>query len=332
MTTEKNWPSFRTGLNPYGLTYHLGLQGQGPARHNPNGVGLEGFIELAISIDARALEIFDPWVAAMSDDEVLKLRERLDAADIKPIVSTNLFNGDHDMAFRSADLLGADLIRMALTPVLCGERAKQDDWDGLVASVKEGIRKVGPRAADLGKTIGIENHQDFASQELVDFCEMGPGVGITYDTGNSFPVAEAPLDFTATVAPHVCLMHLKDYRAHFSNEGFRLVRCASGDGAVPFAEIFDILGNHKDALTAVIELPALDARHVRLFNADWWKGYTPKSAQSLAACLLALQRNKLSEDGDHRTPWERGADDELVAYEIDMMRKSAENMKQLGIL
>ncbi|MGJ8584150.1 MAG: sugar phosphate isomerase/epimerase family protein [Marinosulfonomonas sp.] len=314
------------------MTYHLGLQGQGTPRHNPNGVGLDGFIELAKSIDAKALEIFDPWVAALSDDDVRKLRDKLDSAGIKPVVSTNLFNGDHDMAFRSADLLGADIMRMALTPVLCGDRAKQDDWQGLSASVGKGIRELGPRAADLGKTIGIENHQDFTSQELVDFCEMGPGVGITYDTGNSFPVAEAPLDFTKTVAPHVCLMHLKDYRAHFSDEGFRLVRCASGDGAVPFPEIFSILGQHHDALTAVIELPALEARHVKLFNPDWWDGYAPKSAQSLAACLLALQRNKLSETGDHRTPWERGADDELVAYELDMMRKSAENMKQLGIL
>ena len=30
------------GLNPYGLTYILGLQGSGTPRANPNGAGLEG--------------------------------------------------------------------------------------------------------------------------------------------------------------------------------------------------------------------------------------------------------------------------------------------------
>ncbi|TIP77668.1 MAG: sugar phosphate isomerase/epimerase, partial [Mesorhizobium sp.] len=35
---------FRLGLNPYGLTYTLGLQGRGTPRHNPDGTGLEGFI------------------------------------------------------------------------------------------------------------------------------------------------------------------------------------------------------------------------------------------------------------------------------------------------
>ncbi len=43
--------AFISGLNPYGLTYHLGLQGAGGPRANPNGAGLEGFI--AIAIEAR---------------------------------------------------------------------------------------------------------------------------------------------------------------------------------------------------------------------------------------------------------------------------------------
>ncbi len=34
----------QTGLNPYGLTYVLGLQGHGTERANPKGRGLEGFI------------------------------------------------------------------------------------------------------------------------------------------------------------------------------------------------------------------------------------------------------------------------------------------------
>ena len=41
------------GLNPYGLTYVLGLQGQGTPRANPNGRGLEGFIEIAQELGAQ---------------------------------------------------------------------------------------------------------------------------------------------------------------------------------------------------------------------------------------------------------------------------------------
>ena len=71
-------------------------------------------------------------------------------------------------------------------------------------------------------------------------CEETKGVGICVDAGNTFPVAEAPMDFYARVAPYVRHVHLKDYRVQFTDEGYRLVRCAIGDGAVPIAEMLDL--------------------------------------------------------------------------------------------
>lgn len=327
-----NWPEFVTGLNPYGLTYHLGLQGKGTERENPAATGLEGFIALGEELGVRALEIFDPWIEQFSDEDLRALKDRLDALGITPVVSGGLVTEANESLYRSARILGAKTIRFALTRVLCGARAAQDDWGALRDGVVAAIEQQGNRAADEGIWIAIENHQDFTSAELVEFCGLAPSVGITYDTGNSFPVAEAPLDFTRTVAPHVRHLHLKDYRVQFTHEGMRLVRCAIGDGAVPFAEVFSILGEHHDRMVAVLEPGALEARHVRLFEPDWWQGYAPKSAEALAACLLAAQRNRLAENDDFRTPWEQGDDNGLVAYELAMIRRSAANMKALGIL
>ena len=39
---------FAFGLNPYGLAYHVGLQGAGGPRANPRGVGLKGFVAAII--------------------------------------------------------------------------------------------------------------------------------------------------------------------------------------------------------------------------------------------------------------------------------------------
>ena len=66
-------------------------------------------------------------------------------------------------------------------------------------------------------------------------------------------------------------VHLKDYRVQLTDEGFRLVRCAIGDGAVPFPEMVAILAEHHETLPAVLEPGALEARHVRLFTPDWWQ-------------------------------------------------------------
>jgi len=323
-----------TGINPYGLTYVLGLQGQGTPRVNPKGAGLEGFVAIAEQLDAKTLEIFEPWLAKMSDAELAAFRDRLKNLGMTPVVSSGLQTADIASCIRSARGVDAKMIRFALTPVLCGDRdAWGDKWRELVASVHRKLADYSGKAAEHGLTLLIENHQDFSSHELVTLCERyGPNVAIVYDTGNSFPVAEAPLDFTRVIAPHVRHVHLKDYNVQFTREGFRLVRCAIGDGAVPFRELVAILGKHHTSLTAVLEPGALEARHVRLFTPDWWSGYAPKSAQALAACLLAAQRNRLPEDADYRTPWERNDDAALPDYEMKMIRRSAENMRALGLM
>jgi 3-oxoisoapionate decarboxylase len=323
----------RAGLNPYGLTYHLGLQGAGTPRANPRGAGLEGFIAIGKEIGARALEIFDPWLRAMSDDELARLRERLAALDMIPIVSSGLMMGPFESALRSARALGATTIRYGLTNVLCGDRsALGAGWPELVATVRAALNQYGPRAADDGCTLAIENHQDFASEELVEFCEMTRGVGICFDTGNTFPVAEAPLDFARRVARHVRHVHLKDYRVRFTDEGYQLVRCAIGDGAAPFAALFALLAEHHTTIPTVLEPGALEARHVRLLRPEWWRGYRPRPASQLAACFAAARVNRLADDSDWRTPWEKGDDAAIEAYELAMIRRSAANMRAIGIM
>jgi sugar phosphate isomerase/epimerase len=324
--------AFALGLNPYGLTYHLGLQDAGGPRANPKGRGLDGFIAVARELGARTLEIFDPWLRSMSDDEIRALGEKLAGLRMTPVVSSGLMMGPFESALRSARLLDAKVIRYGLTRVLCGDRhALGDRWKDLVAEVRAALLDRGPRAFDDGRTLAIENHQDFGSDELVDFCQAARGIGVCFDTGNTFPVAESPLDFTRRVAPYVRHVHLKDYRVQFTDEGYRLIRCAIGDGAVPLPAMLDELARHHANLGAVLEPGALEARHVRLLRPEWWTSYPPKTAQSLAACLAAARINRLADDVDWRTPWERGDDAAIEQYELAMIRRSHDNMRRIGL-
>jgi sugar phosphate isomerase/epimerase len=318
------------GLNPYGLTYHLGLQGAGTPRANPEGRGLEGFIAIAREIGARSIELHGPWLLAMDAGARAALRARLQSSGLIVAVGSGYPYARLAEIIDDAASLGARLVRVALTPVLCGDRHARADWADLVAGVHTMLRAHVPLATAQGMRLAIENHQDFTSTELVAFCEAH-GAGICFDTGNAFPVGEAPLDFARRIAPDVVHVHLKDYRAHFTDEGFRLVRCAIGDGAVPIADIAALLAERRD-LTASLEPGALEARHVRLLRAQWWQGYPPASAPALAACLAAARRNRLADDADFRTPWERGDDQSLVGYELDMIHRSAANMRALGLM
>lgn len=323
-----------TGLNPYGLTYYLGLQGAGTPRANPNGAGLEGFIALTDELGGKAIELWEGWFKSMSDDELSALRQRLDDKGWKRVLSSGLMHCDIDLLLKAAKALDATYIRLALTPILCGDRAAAGDrWYELVAEVRKRLEQYAPMAEAAGKVLLIENHQDFTSHELVGLCnDYGPAVRIVFDMANTFPVAESPLDFTRVIAPYVRHCHVKDYRVQFTDDGFRLCRCPSGDGAVPHKEMFDILAQHNDEMIACIEIGALEARHVKLLTPQWWHGYAPKPAEELAACLLAAQRNRFAEGEEWRTPWERNADHELIEYELGQYRRSAANLKAQGLM
>jgi 3-oxoisoapionate decarboxylase len=320
----------KIGLNPYGLTFVLGLQGAGTPRANPAGTGLDGFIDIAREIGARVIELHGPWLTGMERSAIATLRSRLERLGLAVVVGSGYPYAQLRDTIAAAAAMGAPLVRVALTPVLCGDRNARADWADLVAGVRAMLREHVPLATAAGLTLAIENHQDFTSAELVAFCEQY-GAGICFDTGNAFPVGEAPLDFARRIAPHVRHVHLKDYRVQFTDEGFRLVRCAIGDGAVPVAEIAALLAADRE-LTASLEPGALEARHVRLLRPEWWHGYAPTTAPALAACLAAARRNRLSDDADWRTPWERGDDAALIGYELDMIRRSAANMRALGLM
>ncbi len=70
---------FQIGLNPYGFTHTVGLQGFGTPRANPQGTGLRGFIRIASDIGAQCLEFDGRWLAPMTDDELAALGAELPA-------------------------------------------------------------------------------------------------------------------------------------------------------------------------------------------------------------------------------------------------------------
>jgi sugar phosphate isomerase/epimerase len=322
---------FRVGLNPYGLAYTLGLQGAGSARVNPSPLGLPGYLDLAREIGARCLELHGAWLRPMARDDLARLGDDLRRLGMGPIVSVGLTHeaGETlEQAIRSAQAVGARVLRLGLTPVLEGARAAMGArWDDMRAHAVRTLVTEAHRAADEGVTLAIENHQDFGSDELVEMAERaGENVGVVMDTGNPYAVGEDPAAFAHRAAPRIRHLHLKDYRAQFTDEGYRLVRCAIGDGAVPFDEIAAALAPHHDEVTASLEPGALEARHIRLFTPGWWRGYRPRDSQELAVALGRLRRSRLADDEPYETPWERGAPGpEIIAFELDQIRRSARN-------
>ncbi len=323
------------GLNPYGVAYTVGLQGAGTPRANPKPSGLEGFLALARDMGARCIELDWRWLTPMIPRELEALRARL--AGVTPVCSFWLSQQRGETlsdAIRCATAIAAPIVRLHLTPVLEGARAQHGGrWTAMLAHARSVLAADAPKAAAAGLVLAIENHQDLCSEELVALTEeAGDNVGIVLDTGNPFAVGEDPVAFTRRAAHRVRHVHLKDYVAQFTDVGYRLVRCAIGDGGVPLAEMAAVLENEHPRLTASLESGALEARHVRLFDARWWTGYPPRDARELATALGRLRQRSVPEADDCRTPWEAHAEPAaIVAYEMAQLRRSIENVRAMGL-
>jgi sugar phosphate isomerase/epimerase len=323
---------FQIGLNPYGFSHAVGLQAFGTPRANPDGSGLRGFIRIASDIGAQCFEFDGRWLAPLTNDQLARLGGEL--PDVPRLCSYWLqhVSGETlDEAIRASRAIGASTIRMHLTPILEGARAEQGaKWPQMLQHARETLNREARKAADAGLQVAIENHQDFGSDELMAFAEeAGPNVGIALDTGNAFAVAEDPVAFAKRVVPRIKHVHLKDYVSQFTPEGFRLIRCAIGDGCVPLKEIAEVFADLR--LTASIEVGALDARHIRVFMPEWWEGYPTRPVGELRIALDRLKTKRLDDNADYRTPWESNQSTAAVVdYELEQLRKSVGNLKALG--
>ena len=183
-------------------------------------------------------------------------------------------------------------------------------------------------AEDAGVRIGVENHQDATSADLVYMCQTvnSPNVGVTLDTGNPLAVAEDPVIFARTILPYLVHVHLKDYRLTPSPEGYRIFHCAIGAGVVDYPALFDLFRT-KDDLVCNIEMAALGERHIRLLTDEYWAGHTQRP---IANVLPVLQMREHAEvDVEWRTAWESEQDSIMAAGEMERLVESALNMQQV---
>jgi sugar phosphate isomerase/epimerase len=225
------------------------------------------------------------------------------------------------------------VVRAIISRVLCGDRRTLgQSWNDYTKAILAKLKEVVPLARDTGVGIALENHQDATSKDLIELSESAgvDVVGACLDTGNPLAVSEDPVDFARRVAPFVRHVHLKDYRMYFAPDGFRLARCAAGEGAIDFAGILRELRASPHSLMPGVEIAAQPARHVRLLDPGWWDGYESRPAQDALPALRVLWEKGIARDIDWRNPYESGESSEAVcADEFDLFRRSVRYFRNL---
>ncbi|HEY2825270.1 MAG TPA: sugar phosphate isomerase/epimerase [Gemmatimonadales bacterium] len=320
----------RLNLNIFGLQHVYGLL---PAGASP--VRIPALVREAERLGFHGVEIPSSVLTAATPEE---LRQARDYASSQGLEITTAVEGTDtaflDRALGLTEALGSHLMRTVVGGAKFGgdRRPLAGKWKAFIVAARDALRPVVKRAEKLKVTVSIENHQDAASEDLLYLCkEIGSdNFGVTLDTANALAVAENPLDFLSAIVPHVKYAHLKDYVIHWTDEGYLLVRCPVGTGVVPMAETLAMLDRHGKAPSVSVELAALEARHVRCFQDDFWPDYEPRSAHQFARVLAFVRKVARPAGEDHRTPFERGEKPAAIAtWELGQYQESIRQMSRL---
>jgi sugar phosphate isomerase/epimerase len=313
----------------------------GKLGHGPDPRTAMGLAEMAVTHKLGAVELSPAGLEAAGPSGQEEFMAEMAAHDLAVVVDTggNVIPSEIGAAviaaLATAARFDAVVVRTTISQCLEGDRSRygyqgwKDHLGALIAPMKEAAAV----AADTGIDVGIENHQDICSSELLWLCEQvdSPAFGVVMDCGNALAVGEQPGAFADRVMPYLKHVHLKDYVVHPSPSGWRFVRCPLGAGVVDFPDLIGRFDAGAPGVMGCIELGAPAARHVRMLEEDWWTTFDARPWESNLAAIRTLHGAQAAPGLDWRTPHERGEPATVVAdYELAQLEASVDYL--VGIL
>ncbi len=290
----------------------------------------EGLTQLAFDNDLKSVEFAAASLRQRSDEEIVHFKESLGGIDL--FLDTGGANYAEDIsplreAIETAHRTGARVVRTTISRLLEGDRrahgaaGMRDYLSALVAP----FQQVMPLAEEYGIPVGIENHQDVCSWELIELCERvgSPQLGVTMDVANALAVGETPAAFAQRVMPILKHVHFKDYTIHPTDSGYRFKRCALGEGVVNWPDMVALFERGAPGVQGCIELGAAQARHVRILQNDYWSTYPVRPQEEVLNAIRILHQVARPADEDWRTPHEREESaDARADYELEQFARS----------
>ncbi len=298
-----------------------------------------GLLALTNQYGLASIEGASGWFEGMNETQISDFQRSLGQKGI--FVDTGGQNYAEDLtpltqAIEVAVRMGSPVVRTTISGLLEGDRRSLGfrGWRDHLANLVKPLQRAAAAAQEAGVVIGIENHQDICSHELAWLCEQvgGSQVGVTMDVGNAYAVGETPASFARRVQPFLKHVHLKDYTVHPTESGYRLKRCALGDGIVDWPAMLAWFDAECPQLEGCIELGATTARHIRLVEPSWWETYPERPfIPDAIEALGDLQRAAQPAGTDWRTPHEAEESADVCAlYEIDQIERSVAYLKSIS--
>jgi 3-oxoisoapionate decarboxylase len=307
---------------------------------DPDPFSAIGLAEMAVAHGLGAVEVSGAELDEQSGAAEERFTDIVKNGDLTLVVDTGAKDtpaetgAGVEQALRTAAARQAKVVRTTISRCLEGDRSRYGyaGWKEHLRDLVGPLKQATALAADVGIPVGIENHQDICSWELLWLAEQvgSPWLGVVLDCGNAYAVGEEPAAFADRVMPILKHVHFKDYVVHPTPSGWRFVRCPIGSGVVDFADLVARFDRGAPGVIGCIELGASSARHVRCLEADWWQTFDDRPWESNLAALRDLHAREQPLGEEWRTPHERGEPAaEIATYELQQFEMSVTYLKSV---
>ena len=150
---------------------------------------------------------------------------------------------------RLARTFGSDFIRAVIGDL-------DEDHQTAVKLAVKNLKAVLKECKGEGIQIGLENHFDLATQEIVQVIEMvnDPAVGSIFDSTNAISFLERPEETLELLLPFVKSVHLKDFRMIKTEAGITMAGQILGEGILETRKILKKVFAKNPGSSVIIEL------------------------------------------------------------------------------
>jgi sugar phosphate isomerase/epimerase len=251
------------------------------------------FLEYCHSLGAGGAQAELP---SFEPDYTKKLRQRAEELDMYLEISVRLPGSEDTSGFERAVKAAKEAGAVCLRSLCLGERRYEvfsslDDWKRFVAESRARIARVLPILEKHRMPMGLENHKDWTTEELVALMKeySGEYLGVCIDTGNNLSLLDDPMEVVERLAPFAMTTHVKDMAMEECTEGFLLAEVPLGDGMLDMKRIVDTIAKARPRTKFTLEMITRNPLKIPCLSDPYWVTFPDRGGRFLARALTLVR-------------------------------------------
>lgn len=271
------------GLGSFAFRYAVGFPGFFP--ETP--MGPDEFLRSAHALGYRRVQICENLRLPFRSPGELERLNRL-SGELGIALEIGFKKVDEDSLVRYMEIARRMGVRFIRAVIHDKDSLTREVRGTIMQQTSKLLKNWAGRLEDAGVRLGLENHFDLFTDELVTIVgEVGsPAIGLVFDTTNSLGFLEPPEITLNKMSGRIFSMHLKDYTIRKAEAGYEIVGTVLGEGLLNAEKILsDLVGSDPEA-SVILEM-AVRRNPDRQVKAvvEWEKEEIRKSTVVLASIV-----------------------------------------------